>query len=207
MRIILCTLPLLGLLACGGGSDQAPERAVASSLVYTEPASTGWRLVKAPESTATRVVLSLVGPTGTTARGAGFILQADTSRVVFGTFAEGSEASNTLYIKDGGVFDLYSLPDGSPGTPDDPILLGGYLKGGALNAGSFAKQTWVGTPRAVDVPLFHVAVELKAGTLAGDVVPLTVLKAKILPAEFAGNTWHERAMRPITIAVGTLAAR
>src|SRR5271169_1623878 len=101
MRTRFVVSLLLTGLALAGCSNSSP-----SQLDYTDPKSTGWRLVKDSTSTKTRLVLALVGPSGTTTRGVGFNLQAP-GAVRWATFT-----SSGLPIEDTGVLELKnSMPD------------------------------------------------------------------------------------------------
>ncbi|MFZ1375642.1 MAG: hypothetical protein WAS25_03520 [Geothrix sp.] len=193
-RFFIGLLGLFAGLGCGGGGadDQAVLAPAAKALVYTDPSSTGWRLIKDSSSTATRVVLNLVGPAGLKARGVSFTLQADAKTIAFGKF-------DGAYLKDEGVFVLAQAPD-------EPKLLAGGVKGDALMAGAFQKDRNEGA-KAVDAPLFQVALELKAGgaASAGSVIPLKVQKAMLLPEDI--STPSKLALQPITLELGKLVAQ
>ena len=159
--------------------------------------------MKDASSTPTKVVLNLVGPTGTLTRGVGFNLQASTG-VKFGTFASG------LAIEDGGTYDLLS----DAMDPAEPVALVAGLKvGRVLSAGIFQKSR---TKAAKDsgAVLCRVAVTLDANgnAKAGDALPLAVLKAKVVPEDIGQLTDDLRIldqkmrMVDITVAVGTLTA-
>ncbi|MGH9120323.1 MAG: hypothetical protein ACRDYC_00010, partial [Acidimicrobiales bacterium] len=138
MRLRTLPLVLAGLLlplalACGGSSSSSSSAAPstpAKGLTYSDPAGTGWRLVKDASSTSTRIVLDLVGPSGLKTRGVGFNLQA-AAKVKFGTFANG------LPINDTGVYQLLS----AAADPNEPIALSGGVKAGnLLSVGIYQKD-------------------------------------------------------------------
>lgn len=184
------------LLACGGGSGggsasspAASQGTLATSLAYTDPASNSWRLVKDPVSTATHLVLDLVGPAGTSTRGVAFNLQSDPSKMAWGK-------QNNGYIEDLGVFELAA----DPTNPNEPKLLLGGFRDGMLSVADVQKIP-VFTAKDAGQALFRVAIDFNTiGNLhAGDAVPLSVSKAKTLQDDFTGA--------PISIAVGTLVGR
>lgn len=213
-------LLLLGLsVACGGGSNSAAPvvpAGQAKGLAYTDPTGTGWRLVKDPASTSTRLLLNLVGPAGLKTRGAGFNLKAPAG-VQFGNFTE-----TTFPIKDLGVYTLWNTDpypyDGSviPGSdPLEPRLLAGGVKAGnLLTVGDFQKDRRA-TAKDSGQPLFQIALEFDATAplKAGDVLALTITKAKLIPEDigaFSGNPTLEMiqksVMQDMTLAVGALHA-
>jgi len=172
------------LCACGGGRQDAapapvtvPTPKAATTLVYTNPTGTGWRLLKDASSTATHLVLNLVGPEGETGRGVGFNLQSNGS-VKFARTDSGE------FVNDLAVF-LLRNPDLEP-TAYDPVLrFGGVQNGGRrLSVGLYQKdrrQPAVG----LGVPLCQVAIDLDPalGVLTGANAGLAVTKAKALPAD------------------------
>lgn len=183
------------LTACGGGSHSSGSSAsqstaaAATGLRYTDPASTGWRLIQDPSTTPTHVVLDLVGPAGTLTRGAAFNLQSDATKMDWGKL-------NGLYIEDLGVFELAA----DPTDPNEPRLLVGGIKGDVLSVADLQKVA-VYSSKNAGQPLFRVAVDLKSGAQLhpGDTVPLAVTKAKSLGDDFLSTN--------ITIATGTLVAQ
>ncbi len=208
------------LLACGGGSSNPPAATApavpATGLTYTDPTGTGWRLVKDASSTATRVVLNLVGPTGLMTRGAGFNLKAPAS-VKFGDFTE-----TTFPIKDKGVYTLWNTNpypyDGSVAVGSDPLeprlLAGGVKAGNILTVGIFQKDRRA-TAKDSGLPLCQIALEFDATAALkkGDTLALSITKAKHIPGDigaFNGNPTLEMiqksVMQDMTIAVGVLNA-
>ncbi len=237
---LILSISLAALLAaCGGGdgdssgeADQVAgdaqaqadreKLAVATTLTYTDPTGSGWRLVRDASSTSTRIVLNLVGPAGLTSRGVGFNLRKGRG-VAFGTFTDGAYAVYT------GVFELKgSNPNYEPyaGTAADPVLfVSSPLKTGeVLSTGIFQKDR-THSPKDLTKPLIQVAVQLSvrdtdveksfaAGSRKGDVIALAVVKAKMVPADIGGlpdfalspEVIAKARMTDITVEVGRLVA-
>jgi hypothetical protein len=187
------------LAACGGDSgDSAPPppppvapKVAPTTLSYTDPTSSGWRLVKDAASTPTRLVLDLVGPAGTQTRGVGFNLKRGMG-LAFTTFANGGYAADT------GVFQLKGTNtnfESYAGTDADPVLfVSAPLKSGdVLSTGIFQKDR-TNVPKDSAAPLVQVAVTLAdftkvdfAGVNASaDAYVLHVTKARIVPADIGG---------------------
>ena len=217
---ILFSSFLLALgLACGGGSsqhDSATPSPKAGGLAYTDPTSTGWRLVKDPASTPSRLLLNLVGPAGLKTRGAGFNLRA-AGAVRFGHFAE-----TGFPVKDLGVYELLNTDPRDPFTgdplPPDPLepklLAGGVKAGNLLTVGVFQKDRRA-TAKDSGHPLFQIAVEFDATAhlLSGDALSLAVVKARHQGEDvgaFSVNPTREMARKAVLVdmgvAVGTLRA-
>lgn len=197
-------LPLT--FACSGSSSSsttAPSKP-AKTLTYTDPAGTGWRLVKDASSTSNRIVLDLVGPSGTKTRGVGFNLQAE-PKAKFGTFANG------LPINDTGVYQLLS----AAADPNEPIaLVGGVKPGNVLSVGIYQKDR-AQPAQDSGAPLCQIAVELdpSKGLESGDHLALSVVKAKVIPEDIGSAsddlyTLNQKMrMADITIATGSLSAK
>jgi hypothetical protein len=226
------------LAACGGGSDDSGSTAnanadtggtsstlgvAAKSLSYSDPSGDGWRLVKDASSTPTRIVLNLVGPSKLTSRGVGFNLRRGKG-VNFGTFTGGAYAVNT------GVFALTGTNanfESYAGTAADPVLfVSAPLKSGdVLSTGIFQKDR-TQSPKDLTQPVVRVAVELATSngpdgktavinSRSGDVIPLAVVKAKMIPDDIGALTDFmlspeviaKARMVDISIDVGRLVAR
>lgn len=205
-------------LACGGGSDTpAAATAAAKGLAYTDPTGTGWRLVKDPASTPTRLLLNLVGPSGLKTRGVGFNLQLPAS-VKAGNFSESGYP-----IRDMGVYELFNTDpyphDGSvlPGSdPLEPKLLAGGVKSGnLLTVGIFQKDRRA-TAKDSGIPLCQIALELdpSMGANSGETLALAIRKARFVAEDvgaFSVAPTAEMAQKAVmvdaSIAVGTLRAQ
>lgn len=198
---LLLALPL----GCGGGSS-APvvAPAPATGLTYVDPNGSSWRLVKDASSTDTRIVLNLVGPTGTLTRGVALNLQAQEA-LAFQAFDDGR------YVQDAGRYELLSLADDAT----EPVaLVAGVKPGNVLSAGAFQKDRGR-TAKDSGAPLLRVAVSLVQPTArpSGATLDLRVLKAAVIPSDI-GSTSDDLftldkklRMAPITVAVGTLTTR
>ncbi len=214
-RFLAPALTLALLTACGGGSVSSPGPApvpsavAATGFAYTDPAEGGWRLVKDPSSTATRLVLNLVGPVGTKSRGVGFNLQAP-SAVVFGTFP------NLWHAQDAGVFDLlnHHRPEWDlPASPEPVFFAAGVKTGNVLTVGIFQKDRLIDA-KAVAAPVVQIALEFDAARAAqvkaGDVLALALTKARHVPEDIGrmnqDGTYDEGDVlaksKPVDIQIG-----
>ena len=213
MRNRLLTLAFSGIVlsaltGCGGsssGTSAAPAAPVAASgLTYSDPAGSGWRLVKDASSTSTRLVLNLIGPAGTMTRGVGFNLKAPAG-MVFDTFASG------LGINDLGAYNLVS----AAANPGEPVAItAALLPGNILTAGIFQKDRAQPAIDSGAAPLCQVALKLDttAGLHAGDALSLSVPKARVIPEDIGTLTdtmlvlSKKARLQDITISVGASAA-
>ena len=216
------------LAACGGDSgDSTPPatpvapvapKAAPTSLSYTDPTSSGWRLVKDASSTPTRLVLDLVGPAGTQTRGVGFNLKRGMG-LAFGTFDKGAYAADT------GVFQLKGTNsnwESFAGTQADPVLfVSAPLKSGdVLSTGIFQKDR-TNVPKDSAAPLVQVAVTLADFTkvdfatvsASTDPYGLHVVKARIVPADIGGMNFtlttdviKKARMLDVTVDAGAITA-
>jgi hypothetical protein len=146
----------LGILGCSGSNTSAP--AASTKLGYTNPTTSGYRLVADPSSTGTHLVLNLVGPSG--------------SQIQGGTFTLTSDAAWSSTVAEGGALQLGS----------GVKLLKSQVKGSALEVAIYQKGVTAAT--LAEKPLFAVALDVKTG--AKGPIALTATDAKILDA--AGNT-------------------
>ena len=224
-KLLLSFVFTATLAACGGGSgDSAPPatpvapKAAPTSLSYTDPTSSGWRLVKDASSTPTRLVLDLVGPAGTQTRGVGFNLKRGMG-LAFSPFANGANAADT------GVFQLKGTNsnwESFAGTDADPVLFASApLKSGdVLSTGIFQKDR-TNAPKDSTAPLVQVAVTLAdftkvdfaAVSAATDPFGLHVIKARIVPADIGGMNFSlttdvlkKAKMVDVTVDAGVIAA-
>lgn len=223
-----------GLLACGGAytpppaAPGAPTPTAGKSLVYTDPVSTDWRLVKDDASTSTSLVLHLVGPKGVKARGVGLNLLSDGS-IKFHKFSDADPMKDGNYLKDTGVFQL-KLTNSRYSTDlswmVEPIIFAGGTKSGGklLTVGIYQKDR-AETAKAVSDPvqqpngLLQIGIDLPAtnGPASGSVIPLRVIRARIIPEDIGqlpvnptdtyNSVLDKFHMEDIQIAVGTLKAQ
>lgn len=185
------TVLLLALMAaCGGGGSSGGSSAspTATSLSYQPPtATTGYSLVQDPASTATHLVLDLVGPAGTQTRGVALFLAVDASKATW---------SGGPYVTAGTV-----LPLGT-GTP----LLAAKVQQGALQAGIFQQNptptTLAAAPGSTySAPILTVALDLVTGATAGTVTLVPQAGKTGVTLNGDGTT------SPLVLNVGTLTAK
>ncbi|WP_026852824.1 hypothetical protein [Geothrix fermentans] len=184
-------LGLAAMLACGGGgggSSAPPPVPTATSLGYTDPTSGTYQLKKnAALSTATHLVLDLVGPASGTGSGVTATFSADTARVAWSNVAA-SDPTGT-FVQNGTAFSL--------GT--DPLILKGKASGGTLQVTVAQKGT--GSPVSLGAPLLRVALDLRPSQLPG-AVSLSADATRCQVLDGTGTI-----VSPIPVTVGTLAAQ
>lgn len=174
-RALLLGLPplaFLGLLACGGGSHDAPPQppTAATTLTYLNPTgvpTTSYFLTRNNSlSTDFHLILDLNGP-ATTVTGSGIVLTLtlDPAHASWGTVSGGSPVAN------GSVF-LANLGG-------DPVVKG-RISGGSLQVA--ATERGSGSAKPFLGPLLQIALDLKAGQAKGSVILLTadLSRSKVL---------------------------
>ena len=186
-------LALLGLLACGGGGSSStpppPPAPTATTLVYTDPTTGTYKLMKNASSSGSHLVLDLVGPSTGTGMGVALALTADTTKVTWVDVPPGGTTS--VLMQNGTQFVL------GAGTPIQKAKATGNL----LQA-TVAQKAPQGAA-SLNGPLLRVALDLKTGlglaqgtaiTLSADAGRCQVLDGS--------NT-----IAPMTVSVGTLTAQ
>lgn len=176
----LLVLPLMALLACGGGGSPAPTPAPsAPKITYTDPASSGYRLVRnATLSSDSHLVLDLVGPSGVQGRGVAFTFAVDPARLAWAK----PEATDADLVRPM-TFDLGAAPQ----------ILKAKQAAGTLQV-AFAQKGSAVPAKTLDAVLARVALDRVASAPTSPT--LTTSACQVLPA--AGTP------QDISVAVGTL---
>lgn len=175
---LLILLPLLACGGGGGGSTPAPAPAQ-PKLVYTDPTSGSYRLVRnAALSTNQHLVLDLVGPSGSQGRGLAFALTAEAAKATWSK----PEAGDPEVVAPAG-FDLGAAPR----------ILKVRLTGGTLRA-AYAQQGPGVPAKNLGVPLGRVALDLVPG--ASGTIALGAAECQVLP--------DTGAPQDVTLTLGTL---
>lgn len=157
-----------------------------TGLAYADPTSGTYQLKKnAALSTATHLVLELVGP-ATTGTGVTVAFSADTAKVSWVNVATGDPAGT--YVQNGTAFTLGAAPQ----------ILKGKVLGSVLQAAVAQKGT--ASPVALSAPLLRIALDLK-GTQASGAVTFTADNTKCQVLDGTGT------ITPITVAVGALSVQ
>ena len=179
--------------ACGGGgggsstpppSGGSPQPA--TRLVYTDPTTSDYRFVRNSSSTDTHLILDLLGPTGTRARGMSFYLNADATKVSW-VNVNPSDPESIRNI-------VFTLGTGAQ-------LFKSKINGGQLQGGAFQKGSTVSSVTFTSTGgILQVALDLKNNVSPGPIAfSFPSGKANMLP-----ETGAPQAIT--TIAIGTLAA-
>lgn len=175
--LLPAVLLVASFVACGGGAH--PATPLSTTLDYADPAdATQWRLVKDASSTPSHLVLDLQAPTGASGMGVTLVLDVDGARASWGSVGGADLAATAVYA---GPLARKTSPSGS-----------------ALRL--LMSQENPTPPIAYSgAAVLKVALDLGPGVPPGP-VSLTATQAGHLAAPQALPT-------PITVAVGTLAAR
>ncbi len=188
LTLSTCTFLTLALaLACGGGGGGGggggtPAKTIADTLTYTDPSGSGFRLVRNGSlSSASRLVLDLTGPAGTTGQGVAFIVSADQTKVT------------------------WSNPPSAPGLAANVAFnlgagtqaLVGKATGDQLQGAAFQKTGTAAVNLAQ--PLMRISLDLKANVPVNSSVAISFVAGNQLQA--AGGP------AAITVAVGSLVAQ
>jgi hypothetical protein len=207
-RFAVATALALAFAGCGRSGPPAARPQKAAELRYVDPLSGGWRLERDAASTATRLVLNLVGPAGLLSRGAALNLQLPAG-------LRASRFDDTgMPARDGGVYELRRVASPSSDPNEPVLLLGGAKDGNLLTAGVFQKDRQA-TAKDSGATLLQLAVQLDAAA-PPDAGPLDlpVVKARYLPDDlgaYSANPTPEMrakaALVPMDVAVGKLSAR
>lgn len=194
LKIVLTGSAALGLaamLACGGGGGGSSAPApvpTATSLSYTDPTSGSYQLRKnAALSTATHLVLDLVGPASATGTGITATFTADAARVAWANVAAGDPANT--FVQNGTAFSLGASPQ----------ILKGKVSGRTLQVTAAQKGT--ASPVSLNAPLLRVALDLRTPQAPG-AVALGADGSKCQVIDGTGAI-----VAPIAVTVGTLAAQ
>ncbi|HOD32503.1 MAG TPA: hypothetical protein PKO12_03440 [Holophaga sp.] len=176
LSYFLGTGALLAFVACGGGGGGKSSKA--TKLHYTDPNTTGWRLVVGTGQDSAQLQLKLMPPDGVVAKGASFFLTCDGTRATWGTTTAGT------------AFDLGNAPQifrAKAGDTSADLQVGLYQKTGTTTLAS-----------TQDVARLTLA--LASGAKDGSVALNTTAGKQAVYLDASGNT------QSISIAVGELTA-
>jgi hypothetical protein len=176
------SLFLLAALGLASAGCQETAKTTADTLVYTDPAGTGPRLVRNPDlSTPARVVLDLVGAAGTSGMGVAFIVSADQAKATWvNPPSSSSKVLNVAFQLGSGTQAFVSKVDAD------------QLQGAASQKPGTAAVH-------LSQPLLRISLELKPELPANTSIPLV----------FVGGNWLQPTggPLPLPVSVGTLVAR
>lgn len=160
---------------------------LASTLAYTDPVAGTYLLKRNMTlSTASHLVLDLIGPAATMGNGVSATFTADTTKVAWANV--GASDPPGTYVQNGTAFTLGTLPQ----------ILKGKVTGSTLQVAAAQKGT--SSPVAMNAPLLRIALDLKTGQTAG-VVTLSADAGKGQVLDGTG------VLSAIVVSVGTLTAQ
>jgi hypothetical protein len=190
-RLALSTVSALGLvslLACGGGGGGSstptpPPKTIADTLTYSNPSGTYTLVRNASKSTATHLVLDLIGPAGSVS-GVGFYLTADQTKVTWTTVDPGD-------------------PEKVKSSTFASTIVKSKVSGDTLQAGVYQKGLTAAVSTTSSTVLASVALDLKSGIPVNSAVSLTAVAGKALVLNAPTNP---TPTTNITIVAGSLIA-
>ena len=160
---------------------------LATSLAYTDPTTGTYQLKKnVALTTATHLVLDLVGPAAATGSGVTATFSADTAKVTWVNVASGDPANT--FVQNGTAFTLGTAPK----------ILKGKVTSATLQVVAAQKGT-AGTV-ALNAPLLRIALDLKPAQATGAIT----FSADASKCQVLDGTG---VIAPITVTVGTLTAQ
>jgi hypothetical protein len=167
IRLTTSTLAAIGLsslLSCGGGGGGSstppqPNKTIADTLVYTDPSTGNYKLVRDSSSTSSKLVMNVTGPSGVTGHGLALILN------ISGTTASWATVSGSAYVQNG-PFNLGSGPQ---------IQVGKMGANGQLQIALFQKQN---SASAVSLNQNLAKISLALGNNVPVNTPITVSLSK-----------------------------
>jgi len=180
-KLLLASLVLGTILACGGSGGGGGGTTGATKLGYTNPTTGDFRLEATGGAGTGTITLALKGPSTVRARGVDFGLTADSAKTRFVNQGGSNYASN------GAVFDLGNAP----------MIFKAVLDGSSVRVSMGQKGNTVGA-KSLDGTIATVQLQIQSGAQAG-AVSLSALPATVLLED--GNE------RPVTVSVGTLEAQ
>lgn len=185
-RIATTTCAALGLtvlLACsGGGGGGGSTTNNAAALTYTDPTTGDYRLLRDASSSATHLVLNLVGPASTSLSGVGFYLTTESAKASWATVSGSEFVGNTLFTN---------------------YLMESKVTTDQLQAGIYQKNPEVAKTTGASSVLATVALDLKSGVAAGTTIALAATPDKAIILDPPGAS---PSTTGITITVGSLVA-
>ena len=185
----LSALCLASLLACGGGGggggggSAIPPKTTADTLSYSNPYGTYMLVKNATKSTATHLVLDLVGPAGSVS-GVGFYLTADQTKVTWTTVDSGDpeKVKSSTFVN---------------------TIAKSKVTGDTLQAGIYQKGTNPPVGATASTVLASVALDLRSSVPVNSSISLAAIAGKAIILNPPANP---NPTSIITISCGSLTA-
>ena len=184
-RTACSALGLSVLIACGGGggNNNPPPKSSADTLSYSNPTGTYVLVRNTTKSTASHLVLDLIGPAGGVS-GVGFYLTADQTKVTWSTVDPGdSEKVKSAVFSN--------------------TLVKTKVSGDTLQAGVYQKGTSAAVSATSSTVLASVALDLKTSLPVNSSISFGAVSGKAIILNPPANATPTSS---ITITVGSITA-